>query len=110
MQEPSRNCPTSFALPPLQHRVPGFLKVPSEVAVPGGVFKTDPQALARNAVEVQPVPAEGQGALAAVGAQTGALCILWVLGPASAKGAVPCALPCGKSAKFTASLENSCIR
>lgn len=50
-------------------------------------------------------PGEPRGALAGAGAHTGALCILGLVAPGSGKGAVPCALPCGMSAKFTASLE-----
>lgn len=56
------------------------------MAVQGGVFETSPQALTRNAVEVQPDPQlQVRGALAGVGAQTGVLWILWLLGPGSGK-------------------------
>lgn len=92
------------------HRVPGVMKVPSEVALQGGVLKPTLRPWPGLLWRCRQCPAEVRAALAGVGAQTGALCILWLLGTTPGKGTVPYGLPCVVSAKFIASLEDSCIK
>lgn len=70
------------------HRVPGLLKVPSQVAHREEFLQP---ALGQQCCGG--AASWGSGLLAGAGAQAGALCVLWLLGPASGRGAVPCGVP-----------------